>query len=493
MTLARRYLAKIATNGAGLVLGLVTMSLVPRALGPSAYGSYDFLLNFFREVTGFLDTGSSICYYTKLSQRPDDRGLLRFYSGFALLCGMLMLLGTWMVLQTPVESRIWRNQAHEAVMLGCVLAYCTWVFQVFQKTMDAYALTVKSEMLYLLQRFVVAVFLVTIVWFGWLTLTFYFLFQIAAVCLIIAAWGMLLKYSGLLSNRGVSQPFRAYVREFYDYSHPLLIYAIVGVIAGLADRWILQVYGGSIQQGYFGLANQVAIACFVFTGAMTQLLAREFSRSWGEGNKEEMAALFARYVPMLYAVAAFFCIFISYHAKDIVWLLGGKKYSGGVGVMAIMALYPIHQTYGQLGGAVFYASGKTDAYRNIGVVFMLLGLPMIYFFVAPAGLGLGGIGLALKMVLLQVMWVNVQLWYNAKLLKLKFMQFALYQATVMVAFYLCAMLASWVTTILAEGRISGLVLSGLCYCIFACCVAWMFPTLFSLDREELRRYLKFKR
>ena len=67
-----------------------------------------------------------------------------------------------------------------------------------------------------------------------------------------------------------------YLNEFYDYSRPLFSYAIIGLFVGLFDRWFLQKYGGSIQQGFFSLALQVGALCFLFTGSMSSLITREF-------------------------------------------------------------------------------------------------------------------------------------------------------------------------------------------------------------------------
>jgi hypothetical protein len=79
----------------------------------------------------------------------------------------------------------------------------------------------------------------------------------------------------------------------------------------------------------------------------------------------------------------------------------------------VMALFPMFQTYGQLSGSVFYATGQTALYSNIGVFFLILGLPVTYFLIAPhAALGLdtGASGLSLKMVFVQGFGVNVMLY-----------------------------------------------------------------------------------
>ncbi|MCG6537244.1 MAG: lipopolysaccharide biosynthesis protein, partial [Syntrophales bacterium LBB04] len=69
-------------------------------------------------------------------------------------------------------------------------------------------------------------------------------------------------------------------------------------------------------------------------------------------------------------------------------------------------------------------------YRNIGIFFMVIGLPVTYFLIAPRdkmGISTGAIGLSIKMVALNVIWANVQLYFNAKLLRLKFWRYVTHQ------------------------------------------------------------------
>ena len=145
-----------------------------------------------------------------------------------------------------------------------------------------------------------------------------------------------------------------------------------------------------------------------------------------------MGRLFRRYIPLLCSITAYFSAFIVLQARNVIYIMGGSNFDDAVKPVAIMAFYPIYQTYGQLSGSVFYATGQTSLYRNIGVLFMLIGLPVTYFFIAPVdkfGLNLGSTGLAVKMVLLQVIGVNVQLYFNAKFLKLSFWKYVGHQVS----------------------------------------------------------------
>ncbi|GAH85102.1 unnamed protein product, partial [marine sediment metagenome] len=63
-SLKKRYFFKLCANLIGLPISIVIQSIIPRGLGPSAYGDFTFLTNFFTKVTGFFDAGTSIAFYT---------------------------------------------------------------------------------------------------------------------------------------------------------------------------------------------------------------------------------------------------------------------------------------------------------------------------------------------------------------------------------------------------------------------------------------------
>ena len=73
--------AAAAMSVAGLPATLVVQALVPRMLGPSAYGNFGFLSAFFLQVIAFCDIGLSSAFYNKLSQRQHMKVLTEYESG----------------------------------------------------------------------------------------------------------------------------------------------------------------------------------------------------------------------------------------------------------------------------------------------------------------------------------------------------------------------------------------------------------------------------
>jgi len=473
---------------------LVTISLVPRALGPAAYGAFEFLFAFFQPVIGLLDMGTSTCFYTKASQRQDDAGLLRRYFLFVLLMSIVVMVVTLALAISPGRETIWPGQSILLIGLACVVALLTWGTQVVQKSLDAHGITLLSERILLFQRLIAIASLLLLFAVGLLVLENYFYYFVCIHVGLLFAWWRLIRQAGIANPKlpgKYVKPLGEYVREFYDYSHPLFVYALVGLIAGIADRWLLQRYAGSVEQGYFGLAFRVGAVCFLFTSAMTQLLTREFSRAWGELDLAKMGRLFQRYVPLFYAIAAYFSMFVVVRGDDIALLFGGYEYTTGSLALSIMALNPMHQTYGHLSGAVFYASGQTRLYRNVGVGSMLAGLPIIYFMIAPPDLGgmmLGAVGLAAKTVALQFVTVNIYLWFNVRMLKLDFAWFLRHQLFVAAGFGLFACVSVWVIGLLGLPLFWDFLLSGMAYTVLVAIAGYYVPAIFGFEQKSFARF-----
>ncbi|MCX5681140.1 MAG: hypothetical protein NT079_02505, partial [Candidatus Omnitrophica bacterium] len=130
---------------------------------------------------------------------------------------------------------------------------------------------------------------------------------------------------------------RSYIKEFYKYSKPLVVLGLIGLGVGLFDRWFLQVMGGGIEQGFYSLSFKVGALCFMFSGAMTQLITREFSIAYEKKDLEEMARLFRRHIPLLYGITAVIACFVLVNADKVAVIMGGKEFHSAVIPVAIMA------------------------------------------------------------------------------------------------------------------------------------------------------------
>ena len=72
-SLKKRYSIKLFANIISGVIGAILVAIVPKALGPVAYGQFTYLQDFFMKVIGFLDMGSSIAFLQNSPQSTQEK------------------------------------------------------------------------------------------------------------------------------------------------------------------------------------------------------------------------------------------------------------------------------------------------------------------------------------------------------------------------------------------------------------------------------------
>lgn len=152
-SLKKRYFFKFIANIVGFFVSAITMGIIPRGLGPKAYGDFSFLSNFFSQFVSFFDMGASISLYTKLSQRQKDIGIITFYIGFAVVASIAIFLFILIVSFTPVGMNIWPDQLMFFVYLAAIWGVLNWFVQILNIIVDAFGLTVPAELARIAQKF----------------------------------------------------------------------------------------------------------------------------------------------------------------------------------------------------------------------------------------------------------------------------------------------------------------------------------------------------
>lgn len=494
-SLKKRYLFKLLTNLIGIPISIVTFSLVPRSLGPIAYGNFSFLTDFFARIAGFLDNGTSIAFYTKLSQRQHEKGLVVFYWRFVVLIFALLIGFVFVVSSSSFYEKVWPEQNIKFIWLAFLYSSLLWTSEHIMRIIDAYGFTKGGETVRMISKFIGLILIVSLFFFDLLNLTNYFLHHFFLLFCLIAGWWYILRKNNrqlFPSIRLLNSEIRKYISEFYKYSAPLIGYSVFSVGIAILDRWLLQKFSGSVQQGYFGLAFQIGAFCFLFAQAMTQIITREFSVAFSKNDIQEMGRLFKKYVPMLYSVVSYFSLFLAFQSQKVSSIIGGTEFQSASFAVFIMVLYPIHQTYGQLTGSIFYAAGRTKQYRNIGIIVAILSVPISIVLLAPSeylGLDLGALGLAVKMTGIQFFSVNILLWYNCRFLKLTFRSFFLAQITSLLIIGTLAYFSMTIVDKLVSNEFYALLISGMIYTCEVVVTILIYPKLFSFERSEVKHHI----
>ena len=117
-------------------------------------------------------------------------------------------------------------------------------------------------------------------------------------------------------------------------------------------------------------------------------------------------------------------------------------------------------------------------------------MPLSLFLLGPKEYGLletGATGLAIKMVFMQFIAVNIQLWFNTKYLKIPFLKFLFHQFIVVSIFVAFATGCSQIVAslFLKVHFIAQFLISGILYTAVILCFVWLFPWLGALKKNEI--------
>jgi cation transport ATPase len=127
---------------------------------------------------------------------------------------------------------------------------------------------------------------------------------------------------------------------------------------------------------------------------------------------------------------------------------------------------------------------------------MLIGLPVPYFLIASReqwGLDAGATGLAIKMVSLQLIAVNVQLYFNSMFLKLSFWKYLGHQALCVGCLIAIAIIASFgVDNVLGlhENIIPSFLLAGVLYTVMVIVLVYCVPVVAGLHRQDIQSVVR---
>ncbi|MDD6087781.1 MAG: oligosaccharide flippase family protein [Desulfovibrionaceae bacterium] len=497
-SLSARYIGKLTANIASIPIYLLMEALLPRALGPQIYGNFNFATAIFTQFVGFLDMGTSTCFYNSLSRRQKESTLVTYYGLFSCVIFVITLLCGFLTFVPDIGSRFFPGVPLWYGPCAAIFGFLLWGTRVVRSMNDAIGLTVYGEILRAFVNIAGCIFLICMYILNILTDHILYIFHYISMSIIIFGCLFIVRkswndFSIYIDRKKIS----VYNKEFFQYSNPLFIQSLIVTLGIIIDRWLLQWFNGSSEQGYFALSQKISSACFLFISAMTPLVMRELAIAWGEKNTQKMGKLIDDLAPILFAVASWFSCFTCIEANFITRFFGGNSFAEALLAVQIMSFYPAHQAYGQVASSVFHATGKTKVLRNVAMVEHLIGFSLMWIFIAPSnlfGLGYGALGLALKTVITQIITVNLLLFLASQVVPLSYKNFLFNQISILSTMYALAYLSGQIgQNISFNSDILHFFTAGICYTLLTALAVCIFPFLFGIKRQHIQKITKFIR
>ena len=466
-------------------------------LGPSSYGDFSFLLYSFTQLTAFIGTGNEFLA-TRLATNHHDKSLISFYWNYIIIALSISVLGLMIVSLFSIHKIIFPNQELINIWVVFILAFVMLIVALLGSMTDACGLTKHSSIVSSMVRLGAVCFLVII----------FFIFKIKSILGLFAyqylLFGLLaIGLAGVLLRKKIPiYPFsvslketKKHIKPYFKYSSPLFLSSIIIIPLSFLNRWLLQKFGGSIEQGYFSLSNNLSSFIIIFSNSLLPLLLREFSISYNNNDSAGMRALFLKSLYALFAFTAYMSIFLMFQASKVTILLGGDSFNNAILAVSIMVLYPIPYIVNNILYAVLNATDRTKLLSKVSLIINSLGVIILFILIAPNkfyGLGLGAVGFAIYSVLITSIISLVMLIFCASILKLSWIKIIINQLTVLIVFLILGYFAVIIGDYVTINTFFSFILSGFLYTIAVFTVYLQIPTLFGISFSEIIGMVKIK-
>ena len=492
-----RFLASLSANIIRMGLGFVTGLIVARGLGTANFGNYSFLLSSFNSITALLDMGTSSAFYTFLSQRKHSPKFYLYYLSWLTVQFVLILALIAFIFPQTLRDKIWLGLPKKMIILSFLASFMAT--KIWPTVMQA-GETIRATVVVQLGNVLLAALYFCVV----LALAVLHRFTIPNLFAALICINLL--FSLILAKRlkndliaEVEDGFSDIFGKFRSYCGPLAISGLVGFAYSFADVWLLQKFGGAVEQGLYYVGYRFGAVCLIATTSILRIFWKEIAEANESGDKERLYYLYVKTSRSLFFVSAFGACFLIPFSKEILTLLG-SEYEDGYICLAVMFIYPVYQSLGQINGSYFLATGRTGLHSKIGITMRIVSVPVTYLVLAPSsnmipGLGLGSVGLALKMVILVVITVNIYHFFISKISNWRFSifnQFIIIGLLLAVSFVIKVFL-TWVWRV-SDIPFSGLLTMIFCvpiYVLIAGVIICLFPGLGGLERRQIISFVRY--
>jgi len=488
-------------------LGIIRLAIIPAALGPVLYGNYSFLFSVFTQISQFLGFRTDEAFFNYNSRKRIDHNIVTWYIRFLLVNFFLLILFLILIKAIGLTNTIFPGQNFSNILLAAIFAY--WFLKSNSIGIgfgDSKKLTVTVQKIFISLNVFMTATLLILFYLNFLSLPVLFVSQIAFSFLQIFILTKYYRNKGYINDlfyfkeNFQNKSVKFYNKYFISYSGPLVISSFIVLVYIFFDRWYLQLVSGSIEQGYLNISIRFGDMIILFTGAMIPLFFKEIAKAHEDKNYTYLKYLYKKYSRLFFFISSFISVFVIFKIDFIITSIVGREYLNAVVPASVYLMYPIHQSIGQLNGAFLLATEKTRVVRNLSILVSIIGMFFSYILLSNQkiiffyGFNLGALGVATKMVSVQIISVVIQTWIIAKYLRIKKIPLFIHQIIVL------AIIASFIgilyffekmmvaNNILSNQTILFLVL-GISYLLMVVIIIYLFPSLIGFKKNELKSSL----
>ena len=246
-----RYLHTLVLSG---VKGTGTIGcniILARSLGPESYGIFSYVTVLMLSLKQFTDLSIANGFFTFISEEQKPK---QFYLFSLILNILVFLLGIVIIIITnnlKFFELLEINQSTYLLLLAFMATFSqAQVWPLASYIAESMRLTIPSNIIGTLAIFAYIIVITILNEIDFLNLETIFtsliIIWIIFSCILIF---YTLKKGLLISDQNKGS--KHYALQFFEYCKPLIPYMMLSAVFIVLDRWMLQIWGGSEDQGYF--------------------------------------------------------------------------------------------------------------------------------------------------------------------------------------------------------------------------------------------------
>lgn len=495
MSIISRFAFSAGANIAKAVISFTVGMIVARGLGTEDYGTLSFLLGTFLSVMSIIDLSASNAFYTFICKSERCKNFYIMHASWLVVQLLISSLVICVVIPAETFSSLFFSESRNLVLTSFIAAFFQQqIWNFIAQVGEASRLTVRVQLINLCSFFVNLLLTLILNYYQLLSVSFVFYIVIIQYLFsLVVFYPLIIKRISFSSD--VVFSYKDNLVDYFGYCKPLIPYTFLTFIYLFCDTWLLQYFSGSAQQALFSVGAKIAAVSLIATTSIVKILWKEIAHLNSSGQDEEMRILFYRTIKVLYLFSAIITGFLLPWVEDIILLVLGSEYQLAQYPLAIMLFYPMHQSIGQITGSTLLAIEKTKLYSIIGSLGMVVSCLVTYLVLADGrngyiGLGLGAVGLALKMVVMQFFTVNVYLYLICKIRKWKFEFMFQFYAVIFVV--LVGFLSNRAVGYITNNDIVQFVVSGFIYGVVCLIAIYRYSNIL-INVDDIGQYIKYRR
>tara|TARA_R110001592_G_scaffold285513_1_gene553957 strand:- start:15202 stop:16710 length:1509 start_codon:yes stop_codon:yes gene_type:complete len=485
-----RFFFTLLVNIVKAILGFSVGLLLAKGLGPVDYGRFSFLLATFLSTISLLDMGTSNAFFTFISKTKQSINFYYYYFTWVLLQLLIGFLLIYAVTPDHILATLFVGEQQNIVLLAFIAAFFQQqLWTLLSHLAEACRQTIKIQRLNLGIALCNFLFVTVLYYTNKLSIENVMAFIIFQyICALFSFWLLIYDKNDLISNKE-SESLSSIFSKFKVYCAPLMVFVFFSFAYRFLDAWMLQHYGGAKEQAYFAISSKIASISLIFTTSLIRILWKEIADAEQKGDADKVHTLYRQSTRTLYFISAAICGIILPWAEQLIDVLLGEQYQDAVIPFTIMLIYPVHQSLGQINGTMFYAIEQTKTYSKIGVAGMISSVFFTYLLLSNdnkflPGQDMGSEGLAYKMIFLQVLTVNVGMYFIAKIQKWQYDWF--YQVYMLCVTIFSGYIAYTIANYFDYSIYTLFIISGVIYIILIICLVLIFSiNFFNINRDIL--------